>query len=160
MTDVVVQWLHLMAAMAWVGGMLAMSLVVQPAMRREMRIEERMTLYRAMGRRFSYLKWGAWITLAATGAYKLWSLRGSRGIFISPWGAVLAVKLSLVVLMVGLSELHSQVWGPQLVLTPPEDPRYDLIAARMSFWGKVNLCVIAAIVFCAAMLRVNPFQFS
>ncbi len=147
-----------MAAMAWVGGMLAMSLVVQPVLRGEMDAEPRLKLYGALGRKFFYVKWGSWMTLACTGAFKLWELRQTPEVFKSPWGVTLAVKLSLVAVMVVLSQLHSSLWGPKLTKLPVEHPDYAVTASRMAFWGKVNLAVIAGIVFCAACLRMRPFS--
>ena len=155
--DTLIQWLHLMAAMTWVGGLLAMSLVVQPAMQENQDSDVRIKLYRKMGRRFFYVKWGSWSVLASTGAFKLWEIRKTPAVFMSHWGMILAVKLFLVAVMVVLCQLHSCYWTPQLAKLAAGHPRRKMILARMSFWGKVNLAVIAAIVFCAAAMRMNSF---
>ncbi len=155
--DVVVHWLHLMAAMVWVGGMVATALVVQPAARRMLGPEARMALYKEIGRRFVVLQWGSWTVLLLTGAYKVLAWRGAWVFFWGAYGKVLSVKLFLVAVMALLSLLHSHVWGPQLATTPPESPQFKPLVAKLAFWGKVNLACLAGIVYCAALLRVYPW---
>lgn len=154
--DLWVHWLHLMAAIVWVGGMVFTSLVVQPALR-QAAPGLRLALYKEIGRRYTPVQWGTWGVLIATGAFKLWGLRATPEVFWGPFGRILAVKLALVAAMAVLSLLHACRWGPRLVETGPGHPDYPALASRAAFWGKVNLLLLAAIVFCAAMLRYNPW---
>lgn len=151
----VVHWLHLMAAILWVGGTLFTSLVVQPALRAQLPESERMAVYREMGVRLTQVQWWTWGVLAATGGWKLWSLRETPDVFLGPFGRILAVKLTLVAAMAALSLIHAIVWGPALVSGPAEE-RAALVR-RAAFWGKVNALLMIAIVFCAALLRFNPW---
>lgn len=156
-TDAVVHWLHLMAAVLWVGGTLATSLVVHPVLRGHVADATRAAVYGELGRRLSWLQWGTWSVLLATGLWKLWGLRHSPEAFLGPFGRVLAVKLALVAAMVVLSLLHARSWGPALAGGALAPARRAALARQAAFWGKVNGALMAAIVFCAALLRFNPF---
>jgi uncharacterized membrane protein len=147
-TAVIVHWLHVLAAVLWVGGTLCLSLVVQPALRRVLGENERRAVYRVVGERLNVLQWGTWSVLLATGVWKLWLL-GS-------FGRVLAVKLALVAAMVVLSLLHALAWGPALVSGTLAEPERAVLAGRAAFWGKVNAALLLAIVFCGVLLLVRP----
>lgn len=146
-----------MAAILWVGGNLFTSLVVQPVLRAQLAPRDRLAVYREVGRRFTPLLWGTWALLAGTGFWKLWALRGAPDVFYGPFGRILAVKLALVLAMAVLSLLHTYRWGPRLVELGPGHPEYGALVSRMSLWGAVNLALLAAIVFCAVLLRYNPW---
>jgi putative copper resistance protein D len=156
-SDAVVHWLHLMAAILWVGGTLATSLVIHPVLRAELSDSARMAVYREIGKRFTKVQWWSWGILAATGAVKLWGIRGTPEIFFGPFGHVLAVKLALVAGMVALSLIHALVWGPALASRAGDAAARAALARRAAFWGKINGLLMIAIVFCAALLRYNPW---
>ena len=155
--DVFVHWLHLMAAIIWVGSVLFTSLILQPVLRRFVQPDQRLALYREVGKRFSPLQWGAWSVLVGSGAYKLWGLRATPDVFHGPFGRVLAVKLILIAAMAAISLAHTYLWGPALVATGSRHPGYGALAARVAFWVKVNAALLLAIVYCAALLRFNPW---
>lgn len=155
--DVVLHWLHLLAAALWVGGNLAVALVVQPALRASLEPRARLSVYREVGRRFSVLQWSSWAVLLATGLFKLWGLRATPDVFYGPFGRILAVKLCLVGAMGVLSLLHAYRWGPRLLRLTPGEPAYAAVAATMAFWGRVNAGLLVLIVGAASLLRFNPW---
>jgi hypothetical protein len=116
-----------------------------------------MAVYRAVGRRLTAVQWWTWGVLGSTGAYKLWSLRETPFVFLGPFGRILAVKLTLVAAMATLSLLHAWVWGPALVSGAGGPAARAALARRAAFWGKVNGLLMVGIVFCAALLRFNPW---
>ena len=67
--DTFIHWLHLMAAILWVGGTFAMSLAVQPILRKFLKDSARFEIYREIGARFKIVMWGCWTTLLLTGLY-------------------------------------------------------------------------------------------
>lgn len=152
-----VHWLHLMAAILWVGGTLAVSLVVQPVLRAGLEETERLRLYRGLARRLGVVQWASWAVLAATGLWKLKGLGAAPAPFSGAFGRVLAVKLVLVAAMAALSLAHSAVWGPALLDGNLEPGERSALVRRMAFWGRVNGALLAAIVYCAALLRFNPW---
>lgn len=156
--ETVVHWIHLMAAVTWLGGMIFVSLVLQPILRASFPPEQRLVLYREVGRRFRKVQLASLGLLLATGAFKLRGLSGTPDALFSPFGAVLGVKLALVCAVLTLSVLHSFRWGPRLTQSARGPGRPDpALGRRIAFWGKVNLALAAAVVFCAVSLRFNPF---
>lgn len=155
--DAAVHWLHLMAAILWVGGTLATSLIIHPVLRSQVPEDARMAVYREMGKRFTKVQWWTWGILAGTGTLKLWSLRSTPDVFLGPFGKILAVKLTLVAAMAALSIVHGVVWGPALANKTVAPSARAALARKAAFWGKMNGLLMIAIVFCAALLRFNPF---
>ena len=156
-TAAIVHWLHLTAAVLWVGGTLATSLVVHPVLRSALGERERLAVYRGVGARFTVVQWTTWAVLLLTGSWKLWEVRTSPELFFGPFGKILAVKLSLVAAMAALSFLHSVVWGPILVDETVPAAERAALARRAAFWGRINGALMLAIVFCAVLLRFNPW---
>ena len=157
LVEAFVHWLHLMAAILWIGGTLFTSVVVQPALRECLDEERRFALYAAVGRRLSVVQWAAWSVLLATGLWKLWSVRATPEVFQGPFGRILGVKLALVAVMVALSLAHSRSWGPALTRGGLAPAERGALARRVAFWGRVNGLVMLGIVFCAVLLRYNPW---
>jgi putative copper export protein len=154
--DILIHWLHLMAAIIWVGGTFAISLAVQPALRRFLKDSSRFDIYREIGARFKIVMWVCWLTLLGTGLLKLWEIRDTPSIFFGPWGRILAIKLCLVACMVVLTLLHTYSWGPRLMETTGTDATASrVLIVKMAFWGKVNLVILAGIIFCATALRFS-----
>jgi putative copper export protein len=155
--DAVVHWLHLMAAIVWVGGTLFTSIVVQPVLRATLPEDRRMAFYAEIGRRLSVVQWTTWSILLLTGLYKLWGVRETPEVFYGPFGRILAVKLSFVAIMVALSLVHSLSWGPAMTRGGLTPAARGALARRAAFWGRINAFVMLAIVFCAVLLRYNPW---
>lgn len=155
--DLAVHWLHLLAAALWVGGSLAVGVVVQPALRKTLEPRQRMAVFRELGRRFAVVQWSCWTILLATGLHKLWGLRGTPEVFSGPFGAILTAKLCMVGAMAALTLLHGRRWGPRLLSLPPGDPAHAALSSRIAFWGRVNAALLVLIVGAAALLRFNPW---
>ena len=156
-TDAIVHWLHLTAAIIWVGGTLFTSIVVQPVLRASLTEDRRLAVYAEMGRRLSAVQWTTWSVLLLTGLYKLWGVHETPEVFYGPFGRILTVKLSFVAVMVALSLVHSLSWGPALTHGGLAPAARAALGRRAAFWGRINGLVMLAIVFCAVMLRYNPW---
>ena len=89
MLRLVVVWLHVVAAVAWVGGVLYANHLVMPAIARGARAGLPLLV------RGRVLTWAAWAVLALTGIENL-----RRMPAISPW---LAAKLVLVIALLALA---------------------------------------------------------
>jgi uncharacterized membrane protein len=161
-------YLHILAAIVWIGGMLFLGLVVVPATR-GLPPPERGRLFVAVGRRFRAVGWVAIAVLLVTGVVNLrergvtWHAFTSGQLWDSRFGQILAVKLALVAIMIALSLFHDFVLGPRLtrVLTHP-GPDAALAAAnlrrRTSWLARLStllgLLVVAAAV---ALVRGLPW---
>lgn len=98
-------WIHILAAMVWIGGMAFVSLVLVPALRRMEDPAVRADLLKQVARRFRVVAWGSILVLIATGMANL-ALLGQWPSLETSFGRVLAVKLIAVGVMLALTGLH------------------------------------------------------
>src|SRR5512146_3321389 len=105
--------LHILAAVAWLGGMVFLSLVLAPLVRSRNSTTEIVALFRSAALRFRLVVWGAMAVLLATGPVLL----SQRQIAISnpaAWPEVLVVKLGLVAGLLLSTFLHDLFLGPRV----------------------------------------------
>src|SRR5215831_19611878 len=101
--DTLVLWIHILAAVSWVGGMIFVAFIVGPYVRRTFPTAERTPLIAAVGQRFSYLGWSAIFTLIATGIYNaVRFLRTWDNLLHTEFGQILLAKIALIVVMIVL----------------------------------------------------------
>ena len=110
-------WLHVIAACVWVGGMLFLTVVMLPSLRR-FTPDERRPLILPVVRRFHRVASIALLTLAVTGTFNLYR-RGIRlgDFFTASWwgstfGLVVTAKIALFVLSAAFVMLHTHVKNP------------------------------------------------
>jgi putative copper export protein len=112
--DTIVLWIHILAAVSWVGGMLFVAAILGPYVRSTIPPEDRAQVMAAVGKRFSLLGWSAIFALISTGIYNAARFLGSwPALFGTNFGHILLVKILLVAVMIGLSFLHDFVLGPR-----------------------------------------------
>ena len=112
-------WLHILAAMTWVGGMVIFVAAVMPLLRR-MDSSLRAASIAWFGRRLRTVSWICFGVLAVTGSFNLW-VRGVRAedLWRPEWqattfGRLMLAKLVLVVVAVALSAVHERLTTPGL----------------------------------------------
>jgi len=153
---VLLVWLHVVAAVSWIGGTIFLSVVLVPVLKREPFASQRTLLFRTIARRFRALVWGAITVLLFTGPLLL----HQRGISIadpSGWPMVLATKLGLVAILLFLTLTHDLILGPRVgrILQLPTESRsmFDQALVVWSPWvARCLLFLALAILFAAAML--------
>jgi copper resistance protein D len=133
--SLLLRWVHVLAAITWIGGMLFVALVLVPVTRRE-DPALRARLFHAVGVRFRTVGWIAVGLLVATGLGNLW-LRPY--LWASPR---LRWKLGLVALALILAILHDFVLGPRSG-APGADPSVRISA---SWLARINVLVVLVIV--------------
>ena len=133
-------WLHVLAAMTWVGGMVLFVVAVMPYFRARPEAEKSAFL-EWFGPRFRVTSWVCFAVLAVTGTFNLWA-RGVRldDLLRSEWwttgfGRAFAAKLVLVAIALAISVSHEHT-------TP----------ARARLLGRALLLVALAIVGAAVSL--------
>lgn len=138
-----VRFVHLLAVVTWVGGMLFIALVLVPITRRLEDVALRARLVQATGRRFRTVGWIALGLIVATGlgnlALRPELLRAPR----------FHAKAGLVVLALALSAFHDFVLGPRAG-RPGTDPSARVQA---SWIARLNVLVALAIVALGLALR-------
>jgi uncharacterized membrane protein len=113
-------WVHVLAAIAWIGGMLFVGVILVPLVR-DMSPRDRAAILGRVGLRFSVLGWTCIGILLFTGPWLL-LLRGRLELLLHPStligvpvGHVIMVKLGVIFIMVLLSLVHDFWLGPKLV---------------------------------------------
>lgn len=107
----IVRFLHVLAAIVWVGGQLLLSAVVVPATRRSLTPEVRGPLFQDVGRRFATLSnWGLLPVLLVTGLALAWHRGVTLGGLTRPgYGGILGAKIVLFGVAVLLAVVHGMV---------------------------------------------------
>lgn len=105
--------LHLVSAVAWIGGMLFLSLVLVPVLKREGFHGERRILFQAVAHRFRVVVWMSIFTIFVTGLFLLAAYVYSTN--PASWPMVLKVKLVLVAILIALTAAHDFWVGPLVV---------------------------------------------
>lgn len=103
-----VRFVHVVAAMGWVGGQLLLSAVVLPVLRSHLAPAERAPLVRHTATRFAVIaNFGLLPALIATGIALAWHRGVTFGSFDDPgYGRLLGIKLVLVVVSIALAAVH------------------------------------------------------
>lgn len=161
-------WLHVLAAIAWIGGMFFLVFVVVPWLRGGAAGRVNAGLFlRETGERFRNVGWICFGILLCTGTFNLW-VRGVRlGDFLqpswlgSPFGQSVLLKLALFCLVLVVSAVHDFSIGPRATRAIARDPgsaeaeRLRKSAAR---WGRVN-ALLGLLLVAVAVILVRGWPF-
>jgi copper resistance protein D len=148
--------LHILSAVAWIGGMVFLSLVLVPVVRKRSAIPEYVVLFRFLALRFRLVVWGAMFVLLVTGPFLLLQRNIS---FMNPatWPQVVAVKLGLVAGLFFSTFLHDLLLGPKVsqVTAIPEAKRtaWEQVLVGSARWlPRLSLLIALAIIVAAVIL--------
>ena len=106
-------WIHLPAAVVWIGGMAFLSVVLVPVLRRDGTFARHAALFRAVAYRFRTVVWAAMGLLVGTGIM----IATRRSIALSDprlWPGIFAAKMALVAFLFALTLLHDLAVGPRV----------------------------------------------
>ena len=106
-------WVHLTAATFWVGGMLFLSLVAVPLLKRAPDPASAQREFVNLARRFRLLVWVALSLLFVSGAILLPGYVNDAN-SLQNWPPSVLTKLSLVLLLIVASLAHDQIIGPKV----------------------------------------------
>lgn len=111
----VIRWVHLLSAIAWIGGMLFILLVLLPVMRRAMPPAERTVLFARVAERYGVLSWIALSILVVTGVFN-GEHRGVAWMHLldGEYGRTLALKLLLVAVVIPITLVHAFYFGRRI----------------------------------------------
>jgi uncharacterized membrane protein len=145
----VLRTVHLLAAIVWVGGTIALVFVsVPPAQRLEG--PQRAAMLRELGRRWRPIGWSALAVAIATGAW-IASLEHAYDTTPTRFDVVLAVKGALVGLLVAGAYLHDFVLGPGLAREIREGKSQSMRPVLVAI-GRLNLLITIALPILGAVL--------
>lgn len=110
----VAYWLHMLATVAWIGGLVGLSLFVIPAARQSLEADAYARFLGGVQMRLQRMGWFSLAVLAGTGLFQLSSHPSYQGLLVveSPWAVAILIKHLVIGGMV-LSSAYI-TWG----LTP------------------------------------------
>ena len=155
-----VLWLHVIAAVTWVGGNLILAMVIVPHFRQHLPPVQRIQLLTQIGKRFEPVVWGCVGILFFTGIVNIFyavDITSSVAVSSAFWRTLL-IKIGLFFVLVILTALHGMVFGPRLSAAieeldptleelPPEvKPLRAQLSVISSLMGVVSLLILLAAV--------------
>ena len=147
--DLALRIVHLLAAIVWVGGTVALVFVAVPPLQR-LEGDVRGRLLRELGERWRPIGWSALGVAILTGAV-IASREGGFDTTPSRFNWVLAAKGALVGLLVAGAYLHDFVLGPGLARQIREG-RPQSLRPILTTIGRANLLLTIAIPVLGALL--------
>ena len=156
MFSLVVIWLHILAAVTWIGGMIFFSLVLVPVLKGDGMFAQRIVLFRAIAHRFRIVVWGSVAVLLGTGSLLLGQWNMTLG-EVANWPRIFFVKLSLVLILLLVTLLHDWVIGPRVVrimtISVESRSKFDEALVHSSSWlPRLSLVLAVGLLLAAASL--------
>ena len=111
--EIILVWIHLTAATFWIGGMLFLSLVAVPLLKKYPDPWSAQRRFINLARRFRTLVWIALSLLVITGTILLPN-HADLPASLREWLPTVLIKLTLVLLLIGVSLAHDQLIGPKV----------------------------------------------
>lgn len=148
--------IHLLAAVAWIGGMVFFSSVLSPLLRSESATAAQVELFRSAARRFRLVVWFSISSLVITGPVLLHEKHIPLTV-PTDWPTVLRMKLGLVALLLLLTIIHGLYPVPrggrseQIRAATPTTVERMLMAIRR-WLGRLSLFVALAVMVAAVVL--------
>ena len=133
--SVLLDWSHVLAASLWIGGLVALAIVVFRA-----GVVARHGVVARIGARFSRLAAWSLAAVIVTGAYNAWvQLPDVAALWNTPYGRILLAKLILVVALVALGAVNRYALLPRLTHTRARGVLARTVRlARLTFVGPVR----------------------
>ena len=122
-------WLHIMAAVIWVGGTLFFALVLIPVLRQSEFSAVATAIVRWTGLRFRWVGWLCFLVFIFTGSINLafrgvaWNDLSSAIFWSGSFGSVLALNLLAFTVILALSAIHDFIVGPRAAAAWQNDPK-------------------------------------
>ena len=161
MADALVLWLHILAAVVFIGPQVFLAVVAVPALRTLDDARARQQATRAITRGFGVLGGIALAVLIATGLYNYYSdsYNPLMDADAHPrYFTIMQIKLGLVTIVIVLTALHALVLGRR-TQSLQESGASESELARARMWSMAaSVATLAAsigILLCAALLASN-----
>ncbi|MFZ5879055.1 MAG: CopD family protein [Chloroflexota bacterium] len=157
-----VYWLHMLATVAWIGSLVAISLLFLPAIRKTLKPFDQLAVLAAMQKRLEPIAWFSMVLLAATGLFQLSANPHYDG-FLSTsgqWSIAILVKHSLSVVMVVVSAIQTWEVLPAihrgLLRAEKADPEeLARLQRQETLLLRINLFLSALILAATALARAS-----
>ncbi len=155
MYHAIILWLHILAAVAFIGPQIFLVFAAMPALRTIADVQARAQATRVMTMRFGMLAGGALAVLLVTGIINYFHAKDLGYLDIKRYFIALQIKLTLVALVVVLTIVHGAVLGRRLQELQDRGASEAEIASTRQWSMLVSAANLAAsiiILLCAAIL--------
>jgi len=152
----VVDYLHLSAVAAWIGGVVVLAIVTRSALL-PLNPNQRGQALRAMIRRFSILAMIALSIIVATGIFSsTMQLSAPRDVTNSTYGITLAAKVLLILPLLGLGVVHHLAVSPHHATQLAKRINAPRWFKQLPQTLRLEVWIALAVLFAAAWLPATP----
>ena len=159
--QVILTWIHLIAAAIWVGGSIFIGVVFSPILKSiTTSIEERIQIMIKVGKRFNKIAIPSLIILMATGLYTSHQLLSNPNLLMATnYGTFLVIKIGLVIALIITYAVHvrvirkdveDKIMSKQMSLQEIQKLRKKIIIL-----GEITVVLSVVILFFAALLDMG-----
>ena len=145
----VVTWIHLLAAITFIGGWMFYQLAMRPSLlegKAKMPSKEALEMAKKIGQRFKTVGWVSLMVLIFTGASQLLDESGSARIETS-WGLIMMLKLFVFAIVGGLIFVHDLILDPygEIGKSQREETQPLLFAGKV-VWVQRSIVTLSLVV--------------
>lgn len=156
-------WLHMLATVAWLGGLAALALIVIPSLRRSLRPKEFADWLTALNKRLDPIGWLSLGLLTFTGLVQMDSNSNYQGLFnfSNPWAQAICLKHIAFVGMIGVSAYITWVVAPAMQqgalrrATGKQDGTGQKWSRRLQMMIAINLALGLMVLALTALARTS-----
>ena len=151
-------WLHLISAGTWVGGLFYLAGVLAPLLPR-LQGDERARLLGPLVQRFSRLALLSVAVLVVTGAYAAWvNIPSVEAVPATAYGRTLVVKVALLIPLLGIAAVNLLVMRPRLAAAAKHAVQAGARVLQSRFWilVRTEASLASLVLLAAAALAVLP----
>ncbi|MXV76780.1 hypothetical protein F4083_06080 [Candidatus Poribacteria bacterium] len=113
-----IRWIHVIAAVVWIGGNLILAMVIVPHFRQNLPPVQRIQILTLIGKRFEPIVWLCVLILFFTGIVNIFNSvdlsATNDSLLVGTFWRTLVIKLLLFFILLILTGLHSLFYGPKL----------------------------------------------
>jgi len=155
-------WLHMLATTAWIGSLVAISVLILPASTRTLKPADQLRFIAALQKRLEPIAWFSMGLLLVTGLFQL-SLSPHYNGFLSlstQWSMAILIKHSLAVIMAVVSAIQTWEVLPsiQRILLQKgraDETQLEKLNRREKILLRTNLVLSALILMATAFARAS-----
>ncbi len=156
--QVIITWIHLIAAAIWVGGSIFIGIVFSPILKTiTTSIEERIQIMIKVGKRFNKIAVPALIILMITGLYNSHLLLSKPELLMATsYGIFLTIKIILVIALIITYAIHVRVIRKevedQIMSNQMPIEQIQKLRKKIIILGEITVVLSITILFFAALL--------
>ena len=159
--QVIITWIHLVAASIWVGGSIFIGIVFSPILKTiTTSMEERIQIMIKVGKRFNKIAVPSLFILMITGLYNSHLLLSKPDLLMATsYGVFLTVKIILVIALVITYAIHVRVIRKevedQIMSKQMPIKQIQKLRKKIIILGEITVVLSITILFFAALLDVG-----